>query len=106
MLVSASAIAAETPPSLTTPDKIETRIGALEFKDGAPSKATLEKAYDQIDFTHAYDADGTTTVYFGPKRPDGVKRGNWIQTMPNKGWFLIPASLEPARTVLYQKVAP
>ncbi len=35
------------------------------------------------------DADGSTTVYFGPTQPDGVKRGNWIQTMPGKGWFLI-----------------
>ena len=24
-----------------------------------------------------------------PKQPDGVKRGNWIQTMPGKGWFAI-----------------
>lgn len=35
------------------------------------------------------NADGSTTIYFGPKQPDGVKRGNWIQTMPNKGWFTI-----------------
>jgi hypothetical protein len=33
--------------------------------------------------------DGSTTVYFSPKQPDGVKRGNWIQTMPGKGWFTI-----------------
>ncbi len=35
------------------------------------------------------DADGSTTVYFGPTQPAGVKRGNWIQTMPGKGWFTI-----------------
>ena len=35
------------------------------------------------------NADGSTTVYFSPKRPPEVKRGNWIQTMPNKGWFTI-----------------
>ena len=34
-------------------------------------------------------ADGSTTVYFGPNQPDGVKRGNWIQTDPKKGWFTI-----------------
>jgi hypothetical protein len=34
-------------------------------------------------------ADGSTTVYFSPKQPDGVKRGNWVQTDPNKGWFVI-----------------
>jgi len=33
--------------------------------------------------------DGSTTVYFAPKQPDGVKRGNWIQTLPGKGWFVI-----------------
>ncbi len=35
------------------------------------------------------DADGATTVYFSPEQPAGVKRGNWIQTMPGKGWFLV-----------------
>lgn len=35
------------------------------------------------------DADGSTTVYFGPRQPEGVKRGNWIQTTPGKGWFTI-----------------
>ncbi|MFO1313041.1 MAG: DUF1254 domain-containing protein [Burkholderiales bacterium] len=35
------------------------------------------------------NADGSTTVYFGPKQPDGVKRGNWIQTVPGKGWFTV-----------------
>ncbi|MEW4486581.1 DUF1254 domain-containing protein [Thalassoglobus sp. JC818] len=33
--------------------------------------------------------NGTTTVYFGPEQPQGVQRGNWIQTMPGKGWFTI-----------------
>ena len=35
------------------------------------------------------NADGSTTVYFGPTQPAGVKRGNWIQTDPKKGWFAI-----------------
>jgi len=33
--------------------------------------------------------DGSTTVYFGPTKPDGVNAGNWIQTDPKKGWFTI-----------------
>ena len=44
------------PPSLVTPDKVETRVGTLDFKDGAPSKETLAKVYDNLDFTHAYEA--------------------------------------------------
>jgi hypothetical protein len=35
------------------------------------------------------NADGSTTVYFGPTQPEGVKRGNWMETMPGKGWFTI-----------------
>ncbi len=35
------------------------------------------------------NADGSMTVYFSPEQPEGVKRGNWIQTMPGKGWFAI-----------------
>ena len=34
-------------------------------------------------------ADGTTTIWFGPTQPEGVARGNWIQTVPGKGWFTI-----------------
>jgi hypothetical protein len=44
------------------------------------------------------NADGSTTVYFGPKQPDGVKRGNWIQTMPGKGWFTILRLYSPLET--------
>ena len=33
--------------------------------------------------------DGSTIVYFGPEQPEGVERGNWIQTDPEKGWFTI-----------------
>src|SRR5262245_57792307 len=43
------------PPAITTPDRVDSRLGTLEFKDGAPSKATIDKMYDQIDFTHAYN---------------------------------------------------
>jgi hypothetical protein len=44
------------PPILVTPDTVETRIGKLEFKDGAPSAATAGKIYDTLDFTRGLDA--------------------------------------------------
>jgi hypothetical protein len=44
------------PPILMTPDKVETRIGPLQFKDGAPSAETAEKVYDMLDFTRGLDA--------------------------------------------------
>lgn len=35
------------------------------------------------------NADGSITVYFSPAQPNGVARGNWIQTIPGKGWNTI-----------------
>ena len=46
----------ETPQAITTPDTVETRIGTLDFKDGMPSKETIDKVYDHLDFTHAFEA--------------------------------------------------
>jgi hypothetical protein len=46
----------EIPSILITPDKVESRIGTLEFKDGVPSAETAEKVYDNLDFTYAYRA--------------------------------------------------
>ena len=48
------------PESITTPAKIETRIGTLEFKDGQPNQETLEKVYDHLDFQHATRAFSDT----------------------------------------------
>jgi hypothetical protein len=47
---------AQIPPQITTPDKVETRIGTLEFKDGAPSKETVQKVQDTLDFVRGVDA--------------------------------------------------
>lgn len=37
----------------------------------------------------AASADGSTTVYFAPSKPAHVADGNWIETVPGKGWFVI-----------------
>ena len=49
------------PAAITTPDKMETRIGTLDFKDGVPSKETIAKVYDNLEFTHAFNAFVNTT---------------------------------------------
>jgi hypothetical protein len=48
----------------------------------AQDKAALRSLYEK--FTPS--ADGSVDLYFGPKAPDG-KEGQWIQTLPGKGWF-------------------
>jgi hypothetical protein len=43
-------------------------------------------------------ADGTTTIWFSPTQPEGVARGNWIETAPGKGWFTILRLYSPKAT--------
>ncbi|MEE4108762.1 MAG: hypothetical protein V2I24_05405 [Halieaceae bacterium] len=38
------------PPSILTPDRVETRLGSLEFFDGYPSAETVDAVYDNLDF--------------------------------------------------------
>jgi hypothetical protein len=54
--IAAAQTATAIPPILVTPDKVETRIGTLEFKDGAPSAATAEKVLDSLDYIRGVDA--------------------------------------------------
>jgi len=57
LAVSAQAqVSEQTMQSISTPDKVESRLGTLEFKDGAPTQATVDKVYDTLDFTRGLDA--------------------------------------------------
>jgi hypothetical protein len=47
---------APTPTSILTPDRVETRIGTLEFFDGLPSESTVEAVYDHLDFVRGVRA--------------------------------------------------
>jgi len=44
------------PASITTPDKVRTRIGTLEFFDGFPPEATAQKCFDNLDFMRGVEA--------------------------------------------------
>lgn len=48
-------MATEIPPEITTPDRVETRLGTLNFFDGVPDKATCETVYDNLDFMRAVE---------------------------------------------------
>ena len=105
------------------PATVDTSIGRLEFKDGVPSEATAQKLYDQLDLQRGVDAfmnglrgvsipaavaeaDGTTTVYFAPRRPDGIADGNWIKTVPGKGWFVILRPYSPLENFFTKEWRP
>lgn len=46
----------DIPPQITTPDSVETRLGTLKFFDGFPDDATVEKVYDNLDFSRGVQA--------------------------------------------------
>jgi hypothetical protein len=62
----------DIPPSISTPDTVETRIGTLRFFDGFPDKATVEKVYDNLDFERGLDAYLTALPAVSI---EGVRRG-------------------------------
>ncbi len=58
LFMTATAIAEvsqEVLDSISTPDKLKTSIGTLEFIDGAPYPETAAKVYDYLDTTRAVD---------------------------------------------------
>ena len=99
MLLTASAWAQAIPESVTTPDKVESRIGTLEFHDGQPSKETVDKAFDHLDFQHATRAFSDTlqgvSIHALRKglQSVGVKDNEVIvfsELMDSKSLFLTP----------------
>jgi hypothetical protein len=49
-------MATDVPASITIPDRVETRLGTLKFKDGFPDDASVQKVYDNLDFQRAVQA--------------------------------------------------
>lgn len=54
-----------------------------ELQTGQPFPSRNNKRDNLIE-----NHDGSVTLYFGPQAPEG-KESNWIQTVPNKGWWVI-----------------
>ncbi|TPG77999.1 DUF1254 domain-containing protein [Pseudomonas mandelii] len=85
------------PPAITTPDQIQTSLGTLEFKDGAPSKETVAKIYDNLDLMHgveafvnAYQGASVAAIFKGFNEagvPDNTAL-IWSELMDSKSLFL------------------
>ena len=56
MTASGKGVSGETLRSISTPDRVESRLGTLEFDDGAPTKSTAELSYDNLDFARGVEA--------------------------------------------------
>lgn len=46
----------EIPASITTPDRVESKIGTLLFRDGYPTGETAAKIRDELDYLHGVQA--------------------------------------------------
>jgi hypothetical protein len=68
--------------SLLQTEQLYPRVGSQEY----PSPAA------------AAEGDGSTVVYCSPTRPNGVAAGNWIQTDPERGWFVILRLYSPLQS--------
>jgi hypothetical protein len=55
-MTTSTGVSAETLASISTPDRVESRLGTLEFDDGAPSAETAARLYDHLDFMHGVEA--------------------------------------------------
>src|SRR5262249_25447571 len=48
--------AANIPLQIATPDRVETPVGTLEFRDGIPSADRAAKLYDQLDLSRGVES--------------------------------------------------
>ena len=46
----------QVPDNVLIPDKVETRLGTLEFFDGVPTAETAQKVWDHQDFSRAVES--------------------------------------------------
>jgi hypothetical protein len=53
----------------------------------------------------AQNADGSTDIYLGPKAPEG-KQGNWLATVPGKGYFAILRLYAPTEAAIDKSWKP
>jgi len=53
----------------------------------------------------AQNADGSTDLYLGPKAPEG-KAGNWLATVPGKGYFTILRLYGPTESAIDKSWKP
>ncbi|BHH84763.1 hypothetical protein [Desulforhopalus sp. 52FAK] len=87
------------PEEITTPDQVKTRIGTLNFKNGMPDQATMDKLWDNLDFSRAVSvylnalpAMNMYSVRKGPR--DAGVPDNTIMTMEtmmdSTGMYITP----------------
>ena len=89
-------MATDIPASITTPDKVETRLGTLKFFDGFPDDATVKKVYDNLDFQRGVQAFLTAI----PAASMYETRAGYRTFGPDNQTILISESFLDSRTLI------
>jgi hypothetical protein len=89
-------MATDIPAAITTPDRVDTRIGTLRFFDGLPDETTVETVYENLDFQRAVQAFLTAL----PAAALSAMRAGMRTFGPDNQTMLITESLLDARTLL------
>lgn len=93
----AQEVRTEIPASITTPNKVETRLGTLQFKDGYPVGETAIKIRDELDYLHGVEAfmnsiQGVSLYAMRKGFMDAGLKDNdvllWSRLMDSKSLFL------------------
>ena len=89
---------APPPASILTPDRVDTRLGTLEFFDGLPSAETVRTAYDYLDCHRAVRAFLDTIPGASMQ---AIKAGmDQAGALPNYTVLLTKSRLDSRATVL------
>lgn len=89
-------MATEIPPSITTPNVVETRLGTLRFFDGLPDEETVETVYDNLDFQRGVQAFLTAL----PAASLSATRAGIRTFGPDNRTMLVTESLMDSHTLL------
>jgi hypothetical protein len=99
LLTSTAVLALMSLSSLTRAQTVDTRIGKLELQAGYPSKASVEKLYDEMDFQRATQsfiwalpAVGFHGLHLAHKNTFGAKDGDIVlyDSLKDKAGMLTP----------------
>lgn len=89
-------MATDIPRSITTPDRVETRIGTLEFFDGFPTEETAQLVYDNLDFLRGMETF-LTTIQAGSM--EAVHRGYLDAGYERNGDIILTEQLMDAHSL-------
>lgn len=99
----AERISPQVMESLSTPERVETQLGTLEFPLGMPTDETADRVYDHLDRLHAVrgflDAYSGVSLWAARKGflEAGIRDNDVLVFSESRGWFVVLRLYSPLR---------